>query len=66
MQPKAIYERTEEKVGAIHPFDKATGLQGPVDSQRGATSDAYWGTVAPFGGTTSGTMLRAVRRTQIG
>ena len=44
-----------------HPLDLATQLE-RVDEQtlRGASSDAYWNMVGPFGGLVNATLLRAV------
>jgi acyl-CoA thioesterase len=45
---------------APHPFDAATRVERSGRHCRGATSDAYWAFVGPFGGVTSATLLRAV------
>jgi acyl-CoA thioesterase len=45
---------------APHPFDAATRVERIGGRCRGATSDAYWAFVGPFGGVTSATMLRAM------
>jgi acyl-CoA thioesterase len=45
---------------APHPFDAATRVERIGNVCRGATSDAYWAFVGPFGGVTSATLLRAV------
>jgi acyl-CoA thioesterase len=45
---------------APHPFDIATRIERIGSLCRGATSDAYWAFVGPFGGVTSATLLRAV------
>jgi acyl-CoA thioesterase len=42
-----------------HPFDAATRVERSGGRCRGATSDAYWAFVGPFGGVTSATLLRA-------
>jgi acyl-CoA thioesterase len=44
---------------APHPFDAATRVERSGRRCRGATSDAYWAFVGPFGGVTSATLLRA-------
>lgn len=47
-----------------HPLDAAIALTAPdpADSRRlqGATSEAYWNAVGPFGGVTAATLLNAV------
>jgi acyl-CoA thioesterase len=45
---------------APHPFDAATRVERIGGRCRGATSDAYWAFVGPFGGVTSATLLRAM------
>ncbi|MGO9007188.1 MAG: acyl-CoA thioesterase [Beijerinckiaceae bacterium] len=45
---------------ANHCFDRATHLERTGSGLRGATSDAYWAFVGPFGGVTTATLLRAV------
>jgi acyl-CoA thioesterase len=45
---------------APHRFDIATRVERIGSLCRGATSDAYWAFVGPFGGVTSATLLRAV------
>ena len=44
-----------------HPFDKAMSLTPEAPGLfRGASSDAYWNMVGPFGGITAATALNAV------
>ena len=44
---------------ANHPFDTATHIERNGERLRGATSDAYWAFIGPFGGITTATLLRA-------
>jgi acyl-CoA thioesterase len=46
---------------APHPFDLATALVlGPDNVWRGATNDAYWNMIGPFGGLVAALLFRSV------